>query len=164
MVERLPRVHVEPVIDLHTIQSVCDDLYIKNRLSHDHRELSPIIHPDVRYLGAYVNDVLVGFFMLIEVSWGEIEIHAMLRKEAISVSRRLGHLCIEYAFSDKTIKRLTALIIEGLGSAKNYCIKLGFKDEGFKRNACVKNGKLIGVHLLGLTREDWEGTQNVVHR
>ena len=33
-----------------------------------------------------------------------------------------------------------------------HAVKLGFKREGFRRDACMKGGRLVGVHVLGITR------------
>ena len=34
--------------------------------------------------------------------------------------------------------------------------KFLFREEGFRRSNVVKDGDRIGVHFLGLTREDWK--------
>jgi hypothetical protein len=60
------------------------------------------------------------------------------------------------AFANPAIERVTAYVIEGLTAARNYCLKLGFQFEGIRRNACRQNGRLLGVHILGMTRNDWE--------
>jgi hypothetical protein len=54
------------------------------------------------------------------------------------------------------ILRVSALIIEGLETAKNFCLKLGMKLDGFKPDSCIQNGQLKGLYLLGMTRGQYE--------
>jgi RimJ/RimL family protein N-acetyltransferase len=70
-------------------------------------------------------------------------------------SRELGVACLRWAFGHP-ILRVTAYIIEGLEAAKNYCLKMGFKEEGCRRRACVQNGIVRDVYMLGMTRQEWE--------
>lgn len=146
---------LEHVQNLDTLTGLFKDPYIA-KIGHDHRALAPIQHPHVKYLSAKLDGQQVGAFMIVESGFVEIDIHAMLSKQAIEYSRDFGRLCLIWAFAQKHINRVTAYIIEGLGSAKNYCLKLGFKNEGMRREACLKNGRLVGVHVLGMTRRDWE--------
>lgn len=146
---------LEHVQNLDTLTELFKDPYI-SRIGHDHRELAPIDHPHVKYLSAKLDGEQVGAFMVVESGFVEIDIHAMLSKRAIKHSRELGRFCLAWAFAQNHIHRVTAYIIDGLNSAKNYCLKLGFKNEGMRRGACLKNGKLVGVHVLGMTRHDWE--------
>lgn len=145
---------LEPVKELASLNDLFSDPYIA-RIGHDHRSLAPIDHPHVKYLSARLNCQQVGAFMVIESGFVEVDLHAMLSRAALPYSRDLGRLCLVWAFAHKHIHRVTAYVMEGLSSAKNYCIKLGFKNEGMRRDACMKNGELVGVHILGMTRQDW---------
>jgi RimJ/RimL family protein N-acetyltransferase len=92
--------------------------------------------------------------MAIRFSPLEIELHALLKRSVLKHSRELGMACLGWAFS-QPIQRVTAYIIEGLELARNYCLKLGFKEEGRRRAACVQGGVLKDVYVLGMTRLDW---------
>lgn len=135
------------------LQEVYSDPYI-TKVGHDHRPAAPIHHPNVTYLSAWVGEVFAGAFLVIKQSAVELELHALLKRSALKYSRMLGIQCLSWAFSQQ-ILRVTAYIIEGLTSAKNYCLKLGFKYEGCRRSACVKDGKILNVDILGMTREEW---------
>lgn len=148
---RIPESMVREIVEV-----VMCDPYIKRRVAHDHREPGYISHPDVRYLGALVDGKIAGVFTLIDFSELEVEIHAALLPRYIRQSRQLGAACLDHVFSDSAVQRATAYIIEGLESARNYCLHLGFTQEGMRRNACLKDGRLVGVHVLGITRADWE--------
>lgn len=149
---------LEPVKSLHTLNDLFSDPYI-SRIGHDHRAASVIDHPHVKYLSARLNGEQVGAFMIVESGFVEIDIHAMLTKRALLHSREFGKLCLLWAFAHRHIQRVTAYIIDGLDTAKNYCMKLGFKNEGMRRDACMKNGSLVGVHILGMTRQDWRAAK-----
>ena len=133
---------------------VYSDPYITAKIGHDHRPAAPIDHPSVTYLTATVGGRFAGAFMAIRFSSTEIEWHSLLHKSAIKHSRDLGYAFLAWAFA-QPILRVTAYIIEGLESAKNYGLKLGMKFEGFRRDACLQSGKIKGVYVLGMTRTDW---------
>jgi hypothetical protein len=132
---------------------VYSDPYI-TKIGHDHRPAAYIKHPLVSYLSAWINGIFAGAFIAIRFSPIEIELHALLKKSSLKHSRSLGMACLEWAFS-KPIQRVTAYIIEGLESAKNYCLKLGFKEEGRRRSACMQGGIVKDIYVLGMTRQDW---------
>ena len=130
------------------------DPYI-TKIGHDHRPASPIHHPQVKYLSAWIDNTFAGAFMAITFSSLELELHSLLKKASLPYSRELGLRFLDWAFTQHSIERVTAYIIEGLTSAKNYCMKLGFTLEGCRRDACMQDGKLKSVYVLGMTRKDW---------
>ena len=135
------------------LMEVYSDPYI-TKVGHDHRPAAPIQHPNVTYLSAWVGGSFVGAFIAIKQSSVELELHALLKKSALKQSRTLGFACLTWAFA-QPILRVTAYIIEGLETAKNYCIKLGFKVEGCRRCACMQGGIVKDVYVLGMTRQEW---------
>lgn len=147
---------VTPLDSLDEVARLCADPYIA-RVGHDDRPAAPIDHPDVTYLSARVDGRPVGAFMIIE-GYAERDVHALLTREALPWCRELGRACLAWCFENPSILRVTAQVIEGLESAKNYCLRLGFKLEGFKRDACRHAGRVVGVYMLGMTRKDWSAT------
>lgn len=136
------------------LKQVYADPYIR-RVGHDHRAAAPIYHPLVTYYSAYVGSEFVGAFMAIRDTAVELSLHALLHKSAIQHSRELGREFLRLVWQQPAILRVTAYIISGLESAKNYCLKLGFQYEGCRRCACLQGGIVRDVHILGMTREDW---------
>lgn len=136
------------------LSDVYSDPYI-TKVGHDHRASAPINHPNVTYLSAWVGDTFAGAFMAIKFSALEIEWHSFLKKSSIPYSRTLGKAFLDWAFTANPISRVTAYIIQGLETAKNYGLKLGMKYEGCRRNACLQNGVLKDIYILGITREEW---------
>jgi len=135
------------------LMEVYSDPYI-TKVGHDHRPAAPIQHSNATYLSAWVDGKFSGAFIAIRQSAVELELHALLKKSALKESRTLGLAFLAWAFA-QPILRVTAYIIEGLESAKNYCIKLGFKVEGCRRCACVQKGIVKDVYVLGMTRQEW---------
>jgi UDP-4-amino-4,6-dideoxy-N-acetyl-beta-L-altrosamine N-acetyltransferase len=66
----------------------------------------------------------------------------------------LFHL-IDFAFEDLGLEKLNGEAIEGNAASLAVHRKLLFQDEGFRRSQRVRDGVRCGIHLLGLTREDW---------
>jgi len=135
------------------LASLYADPYIA-RVGHDHRPAAPIDHPQVTYLSAWVAGSFAGAFLVIRGAV-DFELHALLKREFLPWSRALGRKCLEWAFAHP-INRATVLVIDGLNSARNYCLKLGFKKEGIRRKCCVQGGISKDVHILGMLREEFE--------
>ncbi len=125
-------------------------------VAHDHRGAEPVFAPFAKYLGAYVDGKLAGLFLILESGFIEVDLHAFILRRFVRQARDLGRACLAYVFADGVIQRATAYVIDGLDSAVNYCLKLGFKREGVRRDACLKGGVLRPVHVLCITRADWE--------
>lgn len=136
------------------IESVLADPRAREALRHDHRQPGYISHPNVRYLAASVDQRLAGFFLVIDHSPIEVELHVVLLPWAAEWSRDLGRACLRHVFRDPDLQRATAQVVEGNHRALNLCRRLGFKHEGTRRNACSRGGLLSDVHMLGITREE----------
>jgi len=136
------------------LQDIYQDSYI-SKVSHDNKPFESIDHPLVKYITASINGRFAGAFMIILFSKTEIEIHSLLKKQFIKYSRQLGKEVIDYIFSFYNPQRLTAPIIDGLNTAKNYVVKLGFTLEGIRRDACSKDNRMKDIYIYGLTRREW---------
>lgn len=136
------------------LQRLYADPYIQ-RVGWDEVPAQPINHPAVQYLSALVYGNFAGAFMAVRFSDREIEMHSLIRKEYIKDSRELGGMALDWAFAQDGVQRVTAYIISDLVSAMNYCLKLGFKFEGIRREACVKNGVPLDVHIFGILKNEW---------
>lgn len=147
--------YLAPLTDRTALDALYRDPYIA-RIGHDHRPASPIHHPDAYYFGAHIGGDLVGAFLVIDSGYIECDMHVLLTRRALPHSRALGRMCLDLIFSNPAIQRVTGYVIEGLEAAKNYGLKIGFKVEGFRRDACMQGGRLLGVHVLGITRNDWK--------
>jgi hypothetical protein len=143
-----------PLEDKAALERIYADPWI-TKVGHDHRPAAPIYHTAARYLGAHVHGALVGAFLVIESGFIELDLHALLSQKALPWCREFGRMCLDYAFGMAHIQRVSANVLEGLEAARNYCLHIGFKLEGFKRDAAQVGGKLVGIHMLGMTRREW---------
>jgi hypothetical protein len=141
-------IRVAPLADADAIDRILTDPWIAPKLRHDAREPGFIDHPAAHYWGAWVDGELVGVFLAIRASPWEVEVHAGLLRHAVRHSRALAQAFIAEQFADPELLRLTAYVIGDLPSAANWCRRLGFVDEGARRNAVVKSGKVLDVHVL----------------
>lgn len=141
------------------VNSVFKHPQIAPLIAHDYREPGFILHPAARYLAARVGDALAGCFLLIDTDDLEVEMHAAILPAYVAHSRTLGRACLAHIFRDPRVQRVSAPVMADLPTARNYGLKLGFRIEGTRRNACQKRGRLIDVHALAITRQDWERQQ-----
>lgn len=137
------------------LADIYSDPYIL-RVGHDHRPAEYINHPHVMYFSAWVDNRFAGAFMAIESGWIEWDLHSFLKKSFVKNSRKLGAAFIDHVFAlNPNLLRVTAYVMEGLESAKNYCTRLGFKQEGVRRCAYMVGGKPKSCYILGLLRSEW---------
>lgn len=147
-------VRLEDGIGEEHMSELYSDRFI-SRMCDDGMDFAPVIHPLVTYLSAFVDNKFVGAYIVVRFSDYEYEAHSMLMKRATMHSRELGRLLIEWVFSHDQVLRLTGYVREGIDTAVNHCLKMGFKYEGFRRDALMVNGEPKGIHVLGLTRREW---------
>ena len=136
------------------LKELYSDSYI-TKVGNDSRSAAPISHPLVTYLSAWTNNVFSGAFLIIKYSKFEYELHALLKRSFALESRELGKKCIDWAFSNPSVLRVTAYVTSELKTVINYCKKLGFKHEGIRRDATVKDGTTLDIHILGIIRKEW---------
>ncbi len=67
---------------------------------------------------------------------------------------------IDFVFNNLDMQKLNCEVIEGNDSVVKLHKKFLFKDEGLRSSNIIKEGKRIGVHFLGLTKEDWVRGKN----
>jgi len=63
---------------------------------------------------------------------------------------------INFVFDILGLEKLNCEVIEGNDAVVKLHKKFLFEEEGFRRSNILKDGKRIGVHFLGLTKQDWE--------
>lgn len=84
----------------------------------------------------------------------------------LSASERGGlGFAVEYAFlnfvfDELGLAKLNCEVVEGNDVVVKLHGKFDFRQEGLRRSQLVKDGRRIGVHLLGLTREDWAAARS----
>lgn len=125
------------------------------RIGDDGRPAAPVTHPLVTYLSARVDGEFVGAYIVVKFTRFEYEAHSLLMRSATRHSREIGAMLLRWVFSHPSVLRLTGYVRDGIQSAINHCLKMGFTYEGFRRHALLVNGEPKGIHVLGITREEW---------
>jgi hypothetical protein len=113
-----------------------------------------VIHPLATYISAWIGDKFAGAFLAVRQSQHDIELHALLLRESVRHSRQFSIHAVDWCFA-QGVNRVTALIVEGLEKTVNMCRKLGFSHEGLRRDSVMGNGRMVGVHMMGVTRAEW---------
>lgn len=146
---------VQPLSDQEQINAILSDPWIAAKLVRDDGAAAFVAHPLLSYHGAYVDGRLVGLFIAVRFTRWEVEVHGALLRPAVPHSRALGRLFLHQVFADPDVQRATAYVVATLPSAANWCRRMGFVDEGRRRDACRVNGAPVDVLILGLTRGEW---------
>ena len=69
---------------------------------------------------------------------------------------------INFIFDVLGVDKLNCEVIDGNDAVVKMHKKFSFQEEGYRRSNVVKNEERIGVHLLGLTKEDWLDNKNKI--
>ncbi len=86
-----------------------------------------------------------------KASWA----YYLTQTERGGVGPSLEYFFINFVFDNLNLEKLNCEIIEGNFTIVKLHKKFFFQEEGFRRSDIIKNGVRIGVHLLGLTKQDW---------
>jgi len=70
---------------------------------------------------------------------------------------------INFIFESVGIEKLNCEVIEGNDAVVKLHKKFLFQEEGFRRSNIIKNGTRVGVHFLGLTKDDWMSGKELVY-
>ena len=75
----------------------------------------------------------------------------------------LEYSFINFVFDSLSIEKLNCEVIEGNDAIVKLHKKFLFQEEGFRRSNIIKNRTRLGVHFLGLTREEWYAANEAIH-
>lgn len=114
----------------------------------------PIESEIVKYHSCYIDGNFVGCFLEIMRSPIESEVHSLLFKSAAKHCRKLALIFINQLFDSKPIARICTQVMYIHRSVINFCLKIGFKIEGFKENADLKDGKLQSLVMMRILRNE----------
>lgn len=74
----------------------------------------------------------------------------------------LEYEIINYIFNNLNIQKLNCEVIEGNDSVISIHTKFGFQIEGFRKSNIIKAGERLGVHFLGITKEEWIARREII--
>ena len=115
----------------------------------------------IRFIIEAAADGAVGFANLIDIDWKN---RSAVHNIKIA-NRKLRHrgICydtvrtiMKYAFEELQLHRLeSSIIASNEAPAKLLCEKLGWSEEGVKRQALFKRGSYHDVKIMGIVAEDY---------
>lgn len=129
------------------------------RTGDDGSPAYPCFHELATYLSAWVDGEFAGAYLIVKYSPTEFECHSRILKKNTLQSRELCKLLFRWVFSHAGVIRLTGYVREGFESMRNHCLRMGFQQEGFRRDALLVSGEPKGIYIMGITRNDWSKTQ-----
>jgi UDP-4-amino-4,6-dideoxy-N-acetyl-beta-L-altrosamine N-acetyltransferase len=72
---------------------------------------------------------------------------------------------LNFVFRDLDLKKLNCEVIESNAAVVKLHKKFLFQEEGFRRSNIIKNDNRIGVHFLGITKDEWlNGSSDVYEK
>jgi UDP-4-amino-4,6-dideoxy-N-acetyl-beta-L-altrosamine N-acetyltransferase len=86
----------------------------------------------------------------------------LLESERGGLGATLEVTMINYVFQVLGFDKLNCEVLETNPNVVKMHLKFGFEQEGFRRSNVIKDGRRIGVHFLGLTREDWMSKREAI--
>lgn len=76
----------------------------------------------------------------------------------------LEYAFINFVFDELDMQKLNCEVIEGNDPVVRLHKKFLFKEEGFRYSNVLRGGVRLGVHFLGLSKEDWLRGKAAVHK
>lgn len=146
---------IEETYDEDLVNSFYADNFIYNGVKRDGVQTGFRSHPAIHYLLCSIDGKKAGFFIAVESSEIDWEMHACLTKWATPHSRKLAQMAIDWVWAHGPI-RITVPVVSR--STVNFCKRLGFEIEGVRRNGAMIDGTLHDVTFLGLLK--WASFQN----
>jgi UDP-4-amino-4,6-dideoxy-N-acetyl-beta-L-altrosamine N-acetyltransferase len=70
---------------------------------------------------------------------------------------------IDFVFGTLGMEKLNCEVIKGNDMVVQLHKNFLFQEEGFRRSHIIKDGVRIGVHLLGLTKDEWNAGKSLVY-
>lgn len=133
------------------LKKVYQNEYVLSAFGELHTR-EPLKSDFVKYHSCYADGNFVGCFLEIMRSPIESEVHSLLFKSAAKHCRELALIFIRQLFDSKPIARVCTQVMYIHRSVINFCLKIGFKIEGFKQNADLKDGVLQNMVMFRILR------------
>ncbi len=121
-----------------------------NRLKQDHRQIVFAVLNEERHpLGAVSVNSIDRLHK--KADW----LYYLTKTARGGLGSAIEFSFINFIFDTLKMDKLNCEVIEGNETVVKLHKKFLFQEEGFRRSNILKNGVRIGVHFLGLTKEDW---------
>jgi len=72
----------------------------------------------------------------------------------------MGYLALNVAFDKERIRKVSGEVLGFNQASRRFFQRLGFTEEGCRRQHVIKNGEFVDVHLFSMLSDKW----NTIHR
>lgn len=123
----------------------------------DDGETADNYQPDVLnnyFLGIYHGDELIAIYIFKQINSATIDCHANIPKR---YRRDYSTLCGVEAYNwflETEFLKMQATVPEIYQNVVDYLERFGWKREGRLRQSCMRNGKIIDMIMLGITKNE----------
>lgn len=127
--------------------------HVKDDSCPSAEEFAAVLAPQFVYVGAYRGEHYLGLFMLHQHSTVLWEVHTCLLPEAWgSTSLECTGACAAWVWANTTCQRLITAVPDGNELARRLALRSGMTEYGHNPRSFLRNGELVGQHLLGMDR------------
>lgn len=149
------RLMVEICMNPDVIRTLYDDEFVQNRYA-DSAYYGFIDAPNVFYLASRDSDGWLCCALCVFRSTWDIEVHLCIPGAQRARGYEFAESVIEWLFSNAPINRISTTVVSIFPQVANFARRLGFKQEGTARGACLRDDEFIDLWLFSLLRgEDY---------
>lgn len=117
--------------------------------------ITPDVVADCWILMQTESGLIAGVYNLAKIRQRAFEVHAyMLPEFRESYSKLSGYRFLEWCVNNVEFDKINTMIPKTAKHVWHFTKKFGFKDEGFDRKSFLKDGKLVGQYIIGITKEE----------
>ena len=146
-----PRISLEPITIDKANEIIDDEMLSRISQDGDQKELPR----KYTYIGCNLDGKLIGFFALREESKSTIDLHINIKKIYRGYARIFSRLLLDNLFRSSNVNRVETEIPDLYKDVLKFAHSMGFKKEGVKREAFLKNNNWHDKIIVGLTRSDY---------
>ena len=144
---------ISQTFDYDFIKEVCTNPMVWPHISDDNCAIDEFTPSDsMIYLMVEDEGEGMGFFGLSAINTICYEIHTTMLPKAWGKTLRYTKEVLDWIFTNTVCLKVVTFVPETNKKALNLALKTGLKIEGFIEKSFLKNGSLIGQHVLGINK------------
>lgn len=154
----MSELEVRRTYDAIEIRKILEDKEIFERVSEDGQSIGLINIPlddSNHWVGAYIDDLIIGVFWLHPISLVCGYIHTQILKQyRREHAANASTLMLGYMVDNTEYLKFETKIPVIYENVHIYGLAMGFKDEGVSRQSFLKDGGLHDQYCMGVTRQE----------
>ena len=118
-------------------------------------EFEPTIHPAILHLLCIEGKECIGLWTFIPHTSACWEVHTyLLPKHGMKRGRQAARMALDVVWANSTCRRIFANVPDFNPLALKFALDVGFVEFGYNPASLLKNGKLWGQHLMGISKPE----------